>query len=923
MATRLFDKLQQRLRSLFHRHDADYELNDELRFHIEEKTKLYESRGLSREEARRQAILEFHGVERLKDECRDARGWRWLEDLASDLTFALRQLRKTPGFAIVAILTLALGIGANAAIFTLVHAFLLRNLPVADPATLVRVGDRSYCCLTSGIPPDSDYSLFSTEVYKRLRKDVPEFADLAAMEAGYAFNPVVARPANTQQEAKSLISEFVSGNYFRTFGLTPETGRFFHDDDDVKGAPITAVMSYALWQSAYGGDTSIVGSTFWIDTQSVTIIGIAPQGFYGDRLSESPPEIYLPIQAMTAMRTAPYVDDVNMEWLYIFGRVQPGTNLAALQAKVSTIAKQTLGETKHFHDPRFKQDADRAHVTLSPGGAGVQDLQNRYKSNLQMLMIASGLVLLIACANIANLLLVRGMQRKAELSVRTALGAARSRLVRQLLTESILLAGLGGLAGLALAYVGTRWLLSLAFPDSVNLPISPSPSPEVLGFAVALSFVTGILFGIAPAWMAVRTDPADALRGARTTASGASLLQRTLVVVQAALAVILLASAGLFLESLGRLEGMNLHLEAKNRHIIHICPQDAGYATTAIAQLYREIEDRFHTIPGVKYVGISSYTPMEDRNWGTDVQIAGKADMQYDGVSDLRVSPEYFDSVGTHVVQGRGIGPQDVPGAPMAAVVNQAFVRKFFAPGENPIGRHFGAPEDPQSLNDYEIVGVVDDTVYSSLRWEDHAMFFSSLTQEPASRKDPIENDLSLYAQTIVIATEAPIPDIEAVTRQTLSGINANLAVMKFETFSRQIAGQTSQDRMISRLTMIFGGLSLLLAAIGLYGVTAYTVARRSSEIGIRIALGARPSQVLSLVMRGAMLQTLIGLAIGIPVVAACTPFIESQLFEVKGVDWRVVAVAVLALGAASALAGFIPARRASTIDPARTLTTE
>ena len=364
-------------------------------------------------------------------------------------------------------------------------------------------------------------------------------------------------------------------------------------------------------------------------------------------------------------------------------------------------------------------------------------------------------------------------------------------------------------------------------------------------------------------------------------------------------------------------------MDAKNRYIIHVSPPDAGYRTTDVARLYRAIEDRFHAIPGVTYVGISSYTPMEDSNWGTDVQIAGKADIQYDGVSDLRVSPEYFDSVGTHVVQGRGIGPQDVPGAPMAAVVNQAFVRKFFAPGENPIGRHFGAPEDPQSLNDNEIVGVVDDTVYSSLRWKDHAMFFSSLTQEPASRKDPIETDLSLYAHTIVIATEAPIPDIEAISRQTLSGINANLAVMKFETFSRQIANQTSQDRMISRLTMIFGGLSLLLAAIGLYGVTAYTVARRTAEIGIRIALGARPMQVASMVMRGAMVQTLIGVAIGIPVVAACTKYIEAQLFDVKGMDWGVLVVAVVALGATSALAGWIPARRASAIDPARTLTVE
>jgi len=601
--------------------------------------------------------------------------------------------------------------------------------------------------------------------------------------------------------------------------------------------------------------------------------------------------------------------------------VQLGTNLAELQAKVSTITKQTMGETKHFQDPRFKQDTDRAHVTLSPGGAGVQGLQDQYKSNLQMLMIASGLVLLIACANIANLLLVRGMQRKAELSVRTALGAARSRLVRQLLTESVLLAGLGGLAGLALAYGGTRLLLSLAFPDAVNLPISPSPSPEVLGFAVVLSLVTGILFGIAPAWMAARTDPADALRGARTTASGASPLQRTLVVVQAALAVILLASAGLFLESLGNLEGTNLHVDAKNRYIIHMSPPDAGYATTSLAPLYREIEDRFHAIPGVKYVGVSSYTPMEDNNWGNGVQIAGKPKTEDGGASLLRVSPEYFDSVGTKVLDGRGITAQDVPGAPTVAVVNQAFVKKFFKPGENPIGQHFGG--SAESVNDNEIVGVVEDTVYTTVRWENHSMFFIAPTQEAASNKDPVSEDISLYAGAVVIATEAPMPEIESLTRQTLSSINPNLAVVKFETFSKQIADRTNEDRMISRLTLIFGGLSLLLAALGLYGVTSYTVARRTSEIGIRIALGARPSQVVSMVMRGAMVQTLIGLAIGIPVVLACARFVESQLFQIKGVDWRVLLAAVAALALASVLAGVIPARRAATTDPARTLTVE
>src|SRR5580698_9329696 len=324
MLTRWFEKVKHRLGSLFRRDDADYELNDELRFHVDQKTRTLVESGLSREEARRQALLEFCGVERTKEECRDARGMRWLEDLAHDLTFSFRQLRKTPGFAAIAILTLALGIGANASIFSLVHAFLLKSLPVTDPKTLVRLGDTDDCCINGGVPDNADYSLFSTDEYERLRKDVPEFQDLAAMQAGYRFRPVIARRAGTEDAAASVVTQFVSGNYFRTFGLTPAAGRLFRDDDDVKGAPITAVMSYALWQSRYGGDPSTIGSTFFVDTQPVTIVGIAPREFYGDRLTDNPPQFYIPMRSLQTLTPTPFLDRTDIGWLYLIGRVKPG-----------------------------------------------------------------------------------------------------------------------------------------------------------------------------------------------------------------------------------------------------------------------------------------------------------------------------------------------------------------------------------------------------------------------------------------------------------------------------------------------------------------------------------------------------------------------------------------------------------------------
>jgi macrolide transport system ATP-binding/permease protein len=556
---------------------------------------------------------------------------------------------------------------------------------------------------------------------------------------------------------------------------------------------------------------------------------------------------------------------------------------------------------------------------LTPGGAGIQAMQEQYSSHLQLLMWTSGPVLLIACANIANLLLARGMARKGEMSVRTALGAGRIRIVRQLLTESVLLAGLGGLAGIALAYAGTQMLLVLAFADASSLPIHASPSPVVLGFACGLSLITGILFGVAPAWIAARVEPVDALRSGTRATGGASLLQRGLVVAQAALSLILLVGAGLFSQSLSKLQHSDLKLESTNRYVVHMNPQAAGYSQRQLGDLYRAIEDQFHAISGVEKVGIASYTPMEDNNNGWDVRVEGRPELSLQ-TSNIRVGPEYFDSVGTHVLMGRGIGIQDTASSPAVAVVNETFAKKFFRPGENPIGHHFGGGDN---THDYEIVGVVADTVYQDVRWKDHLMFFVPLLQRPASSKGPIEQDEGMYVSAFVLETTHSIPEMEGLARRTLSQINPNLAVVKFQTFDQQIADQFTDDRMLARLTMLFGALALLLAMIGLYGVSAYTVARRTSEIGIRMALGAERGKVTAMILRGALSQAALGLAIGIPIAWLCVRFVESQLYEVKGIDATVLLASVLTLVAAASMAGLIPARRAASVDPARALRTE
>ncbi|MGC2477152.1 MAG: ABC transporter permease [Candidatus Sulfotelmatobacter sp.] len=836
-----------------------------------------------------------------------------------DLRFALRQLRKTPGFAATAVLTLALGIGANAAVFTLVHAILLKNLPVVKPENLVKLGDLNNCCVGFGHRDDGDYSLFSTAVYEHLRKNAPEFEELAAMQAGFTYRPVVIRRGGTQENARSVMGEFVSGNYFRTFGLRPEAGRLLSDADDLKGAPFTAVMSYENWKKNYSGDRSIVGSTFYINTKPVAVVGVAPEHFYGDRLTGTPPDFYLPIQSMPPLANVQYVNDPDGNWLYMIGRLKPGVSRPQLQAKLSGLLRHVLATTRTYSKKEDQAALARAHLVLTPGGAGIQTIQEGYSSQLQLLMWTSGLVLLIACANIANLLLARGMARKTEISVRTALGAGRIRIVRQLLTESLLLAGLGGLAGIALAYAGTQMLLALAFTDTTSLPIHASPSPAVLAFACGLSLLTGVLFGVAPAWIAAQAEPVDALRSGARATGGAGLLQRGLVVLQASLSLVLLIGAGLFSQSLSRLQHSDLKLESTNRYIVHINPQAAGYSQRELGGLYRSIEDQFHAIPGVEKVGIASYTPMEDNNNGWDVQVEGRPELDLQ-TSNIRVSPEYFDSVGTHVLMGRGIGIQDTENSPAVATVNETFVKKFFRPGENPIGHHFGSGSN---THDYEIVGVVADTVYQDVRWKDHLMFFVPLLQRPASDNDPIERDEGMYVSAFVLQTTHPIPEMEALSRQTLSTINPNLAVVKFQTFDQQIADQFIQDRMLARLTMLFGILALLLAMIGLYGVNAYSVERRTSEIGIRMALGAERGKVALMVVRGAMVQAVIGLAIGIPVAFVCVRFVQSQLYEVTGVDAALLLTAVLTLVLSASIAGFIPARRAASIDPAKALRTD
>ncbi len=611
-------------------------------------------------------------------------------------------------------------------------------------------------------------------------------------------------------------------------------------------------------------------------------------------------------------------------WVYVLGRVKPGTELGPLQAKMSGELRDWLSDLPLYQKENEKKNLAMSHVVLTPGGIGIANMQQEYGEGLRLLMIVSALVLLIACANIANLVLVRGMARRAETSIRMALGAQRARLIRQMLTESIVLSCMGGLAGLAVAYAGTKILLATAFPHAVNLPIQANPSLTVLAFAFGLSLLTGLVFGIAPAWVTSHSEPADALRGSnRSTRDHSGWLQRSLVILQAALSLVLLVGAGLMAKSLNKLESQDFGVQTENRFVAHFSPENAGYKPEQLQALYDRIDQQLRSLPGVDRVALSLYTPLEGNNWGEAVFIQGRPEPGPNdavGASWVRVGPQFFDIIGQHVLRGRGITLQDTATSLPIAVVNQAFVRRFFPKGDDPIGVHFGV-KGVKSSADFEIVGVVSDVKYNNVRQPVRAMYFRPLLQ--VAHTEPKNDIRSLFAGAIMLQSKGAVPGLESQVRQALASINPNLTLSRFDTFAGQISGQFNQERMIARLTMMFGVLALTLASVGLYGVTAYTVARRTSEIGIRMALGAGRGSVVGMILRGAIVQAGIGLAIGIPVALLCVRFVKTQLYGVAGHDTAVLAAAICALAISAGAAGLIPAQRAASTDPVKALRTE
>jgi predicted permease len=986
------------------------DLDQDIREHIEMETRDNIERGMSPEEARYAALRKFGNVTHVKEDTRAVWRFLWLEQLWQDIRYGLRTLAKSPGLAAVAILTLALGIGANTAIFSLIDAVMLRSLPVENPSELVLMkwGART--------PPD-------THGYMSAGDCISSFGLGARNPSGCSFSEPMFREiaqANVFSGAAAFANagrmnltgngpamvvngQLVSGDFFRTMGLNPALGRLLDTSDDTPSAAPVAVLNYGYWQSAFGGSRDIVGRTIELNGVAFTIIGVAEQRFTGIAPG-SDYDVWLPLSDGERISTSgPFrwqnrQADAAFWWLTIMGRLKPGTSLAQAQAVASSLFRNEMlhGAVPIFHGgeaaggpalrpgapaggntmfrreianvgtptpggtptsvpppasaagrvtmaaaphgaapagsphpsevasaPATLSEADNnPEITLLPAQTGLTGSRTQYSDPLYVLMLAVGIILLIACANVAGLMLARAAARQKEMAVRLALGAGRARVVRQLLTESVMLSVLGGALGILFAYWGAHAILSFVSSNQARpLGFATGVDLRVLGFTAAVSLLTGILFGIAPTFRSARVDLTPTLKegeGSSTRSGHAGgkwfSIGNALVVAQVALAIVVLVGAGLLVRTLANLRNIDVGFDAHNILIFGINPELVGYKGAQVDSFYRDLQGRLAETPGVKSASYSMLPLLNNGLMVTSFHWPGTPEDQNSDADTLGVGPNFFETLHIPFLRGRGfnasdfalsasIGGETPTSAPTPVIVNQAFVEKYLAK-ENPLGKRFG--ESPADANEparpgYEIVGVVRDAKYNSLRREIQAMMYTPQSAGGASFE---------------LRTAADPQAILPAIREVVAQVNTNLPLFDVKTESQQIDRLLFQERLVARLSGFFGLLALVLASVGLYGLLSYEVSRRTREIGIRVALGAQAGSVLKLVLRQGIVLVVVGAAVGIGVALGVTRYLSSMLYDVHANDpLTIIAVAVL-LTLVALAACYIPARRATRVDP-------
>jgi predicted permease len=833
-----------------------------------------------------------------------------MENLLKDIRYGFRGLLKRKGFAAIAVLTLALGIGANTAIFTLVNAVMLKSLPVDKPEELVLFSDATgEGTSIEDSPRTGQWRLFSYASYEYFRNHNQSFQDIAALRSG-ASRLSVRRPDS--ESAARGSGQLVSGNYFSVLGVRAVRGRVLTDEDDKAGAQPAAVMSHRYWEQELNRDPSVVGKNFVINGTNFTIVGVTPPEFFGERVRR-PPDFWLPLsfQPQIELRESFLTND-QIYFLMVMGRLKPGTTIEQAQATTTVALQQFLTEQAGSKLTEERQKGiQNTYATLVEGQGGISRLRSIYSTPLHMLMAIVGMVLLIACANVGSLLLSRAASRRAEISLRMALGATRWRIIRQMLTESMLLAIIGGICGVLLAQWGVTVLVGLVARDA---PLDTRPDVGVLAFTAGVSILAGLLFGLIPAVQASRANLSSTMKEKNRTRSGFLRLSPSslMVVLQVGLSMVLLTGGGLFARSLMKLQDEDLGFDRDNVLLLGIDPRLANYKPTELATLYQQIIERLSSLPQVRNVSIATYSPLSGTRRSSSVQVHGYTAQPGEDLDtqDILTAPKYAETLGMPLLRGRDIEPRDTAAAPLIAVVNEAFAEKFFK-DQNPIGRTFTFDDDSDNGASVEIVGVVGDIKRDDVREKPEPTVFRPIFQA---------QDQGAYAATIHIRTQGDPTPLTPQVRQMISQIDDKLPIFGVTTLNDQLHENLSQERLIAQLVSFFGALALILACIGLYGVMAHGVARRTNEIGIRMALGAKGGNIAWMVLRETLYLVLAGLVLGVPAALLGGRLISSQLFGLSATDPLTLVVAAIVLTVVAMLAGYLPARRASRVNPLNAL---
>jgi macrolide transport system ATP-binding/permease protein len=907
------NEILRRIRFLLHRAEYERDLEEEMRHHLA----LLEEDGKPGAAARRQ----FGNVTLLKEESRSMWTFAFLEQFAQDVRYGLRNMAATPLFTATAVLSLALGIGANTAIYSFMDAILMRGLPVARPEELAIAewhsakrppvvkalnGSNRRYGKTGSASPNFPYA-----AYESLRAEKDTFSTLFGYTYSRKFNVIAGG------EAESIEGGFVSGNYFSGLGVPPAAGRLIADVDDRTGAPPVVVLAYLYWQRRFNGSPSVIGKSILVDNLPFTVVGVSAPGFFGVD-PQSNPHLFLPIHTLPTLAMLPaeeerrrFFDD-HYYWIEMMGRLRPGVSIgqaeAVMRARFRSFAEGTAASPK---------DAEvLPELALGEGASGLDSLRRQYSKPLYVLMTMVGLILAIACANLANLLLARAAARRREIAVRLSLGASRGRIVRQMLTESVLLSVAGGALGLSVAFAGIRFITWLLANGQEQFTLRAELNLPVLAFTFALALVAGVLFGLAPALQATKVDFTPALKESRLQASSAigrrfrPPLGQTLIAMQIAVSLLLVIGAGLFVRTLSNLNSIDVGFNRENLLLVSVNGRQGGYRDAALARFYSGLLDRFREVPGVRSASASDF-PLVSRYVNNEtVYIAGRTTQPGDPPANLlHVDPAFLETMEIPVLLGRNLQPGDL-GSPAVAVVNQKFAEVFLS-GGNPVGRQFSIGR--QTNPPVEIVGIAKAAHYNSLQEQSSPVAYVPYTQ----------NFTGLGQLFFEIRTAGSPLSVAAAVRRIVHDASPSVSIGEITTQAQRMDRTISQERTFAELGSCFAALALVIACVGLYGAMAYTVARRTGEIGIRMALGAQRSRIISMVLRDVLATTAVGLLLGYFAARLTTRFVESFLFAVKPNDVLAIAAAIGIMLTAALAAGYVPAWRASRIDPASALRNE